>query len=161
LEPESPLRHAKHIFRVFLLLMVAVVALVLGRDFLVPPTFGQFGHYRAANVEQQRSFPPRHGGDASCRPCHAAQYDAHAAGPHQNVRCELCHAPVAVHAADGKKIAKMPIRKTADLCVLCHERLEARPATHPQIQPKQHVVEQGSEPSAESCFDCHDPHSPL
>jgi hypothetical protein len=161
MEPESPLRHAKHIFRVFLLLVVAVVALVLGRDFLVPPTFGQYGHYRAANVEQQRSHPVRHGGDESCKPCHAAQYDAHAAGPHAVVRCELCHAPVSVHVADGKKIAAMPIHKTADLCALCHERLEARPTSQPQIQLKQHVLEKGGEPSPEACFDCHDPHSPL
>ncbi|MFN8178923.1 MAG: cytochrome C [bacterium] len=161
MEPQGPLRHAKHIFRVFLLLLVAVVALVLGRDFLVPPTFGQYGHFRAANVEQQRNLAVRHGGDESCRPCHATQYDAHAAGPHMTVRCELCHAPVSVHAAGGKKISAMPVRKSSELCALCHERLGARPQTQPQIQFKQHVLEKGSEPSPESCFDCHDPHSPL
>jgi len=161
MEPEGSLRHAKHVFRAFLLLLIALVALVLGRDLLVPPTFGQYGHYRAANVEQQRNLPVRHGGDESCRPCHAAQFDAHAAGPHQKVRCEVCHAPVAVHAAGGKKIAAMPVRKTAELCSLCHDRLAARPSAQPQIQWKQHVVEKGGEPSLEACFDCHDPHSPL
>lgn len=161
MNPESPLRHTKHIFRAFLLLIVGVVCLVLGRDFLVPPTFGQYGRFRAANVDQQRSLLVRHGGDQSCQPCHATQFDTHAAGPHMNVRCELCHAPVSTHVVDGKKIANMTVRKNADLCISCHEHLEARPATHPQIQPKQHVVEQGSEPSPESCFDCHDPHTPL
>lgn len=161
MEPASPLRHAKHIFRVFLLLIVALVVLILGRDFLVPPTFGEYGHYRAANVAEQRALAPRHGGDRACLPCHREQYSTHESGVHATVRCELCHAPVAVHAKDGEKIADMPIRKTADLCILCHQRLEARPSAQAQIQPKAHVLEQGSEPGPESCFDCHDPHSPL
>jgi hypothetical protein len=161
MEPESPLRHAKHIFRVFLLLIVGVVALILGRDLLIPPTFGEYGHFRGSNVAEQSGKPVRHGGDRSCQSCHAEQFETHESGAHKPVHCELCHAPVAVHAAGGKKIATMPIRKSADLCISCHERMEARPASQPQVQPKQHVLEQGSEPSPESCFDCHDPHSPL
>lgn len=161
MEPQSPIRHAKHIFRVFALLILAVVGLILLRDILVPPTFGDYGHYRGGNVVQQMALPVRHGGDAACAECHAPQFSAHESGGHARVRCELCHAALAVHVADGKRVAEMPVRRNQDLCLLCHQDLPARPKAQPQIQPAQHVVDQGGEPGPEACFDCHDPHSPL
>ena len=54
MQPDSPLRHSKHVFRILLLLVVAVIAIFFGRALFVPATYGQFGAYRAANVGEQR-----------------------------------------------------------------------------------------------------------
>ncbi len=161
MDSRSPLFHAKHILRAFIALLVLVVALLLGRSFFVPDTFGQYGHYRGASVAEFRALPVRHGGDTSCQECHADQFATHAAGGHHSVHCESCHAPLAVHVAGGARVADMPIRRSADLCLGCHRRLEARPATFPQIQPREHLQEQDAEFTPDVCFDCHDPHAPL
>jgi hypothetical protein len=160
MEAANPLRHTKHIFRVVLLLVFVVVALTLGRTFFVPKSFGAYGPYRGDNVAEQMQKPVRHGNDESCKSCHAAEFDTHAAGKHEKVRCEVCHAPVATHAADGKKIAAMPTMHTRTLCLRCHRQLDARPTSFPQIQPQQHVEEQGGTWKDDACFDCHQPHAP-
>ena len=61
---------------------------------------------------------------------------------------------------NGEKIADMPIRRSRELCELCHRWLAARPATFPQVDVREHVTEMGGEFTSEACFDCHDPHSP-
>ncbi len=163
---EHPLKHTKHIFRVVLALVFAIVALLLGRGFFVPKTWAAYGWYRGANVEEQMAHPVMHGGDQSCVSCHEAKdhqskLEQHDKGKHANVRCEVCHAPVATHAKDGKRIAPMAVQKTRDLCLLCHRQLEARPKDFPQIQPQQHVEKMGGTWSETVCFDCHDPHDPM
>jgi hypothetical protein len=149
------------VFRVFLALIAGVVALVLGRALFVPDTWGQYGPYRAAALEQQHGKDPRHGGNAACAECHEDPLAEIADGAHASLACEGCHAPLSVHVADGEPVAEMPVRRSAALCLQCHERLEARPAAHPQINPAQHLEEQEGEAGPESCFDCHEAHSPL
>lgn len=161
MKPDSPLHHTKHIFRVGLLLLLALIVLVLGRSLFVPDTWGQFGWYRGASVEEYRGLPARHGGDASCESCHDSEFADHAASGHSVVNCELCHAPLSAHIADDDKIADMPVLESNELCLRCHHLLRARPADFPQVQPRQHVIEQGGEYSPDACFDCHEPHSPL
>jgi hypothetical protein len=161
MEPNSPLRHTKHVFRVGLLLFAAIVALILGRSFFVPDTFGQYGAYRGANVDEQAAHEVRHGGRESCEPCHADEFEEQAEGGHGTVTCEVCHAPGYLHARDDEKIADMPIQRSADLCLLCHQQLKARPQGQPQVQPRQHLEENDGEPGPESCFECHEAHSPL
>lgn len=161
MRPDHPLWHAKHIVRMGLLLLFGLAIMIAVRSLLVPDTWGRYGWYRAANVAEQRDHPLMHAGDAACGDCHDEQEAAHAAGVHAPVKCELCHAPLALHVKDGEVVAPMPVRKTVDLCVGCHQRLPARPADFPQIQPRQHVEEMGGEYGPAACFDCHDPHSPL
>jgi len=161
LRPDSPLAHTKHVFRVFLMLIVGVVVLVLGRGFFVPDSWGQYGSYRGAALEQHHEKAPQLGGNAACAECHEDEPAELAEGVHHTLACEGCHAPLSVHVADGEQFADMPIHRNADLCLNCHERLSARPASHPQINPTQHLEEEGGEPGPESCFDCHEAHSPL
>jgi hypothetical protein len=163
MDPESPLIHAKHVFRAAILLLAVLVAMVLGRSLFVPETWGEFGRYRGAAVTEYRNKPVRHGGDESCEMCHDVEYAAHAAGVHASVKCELCHGPVALHVdlEQGEVVAEMPIRKSRDLCELCHRRLAARPADFPQVDVREHVLENGGEMTPDACFDCHDPHSPI
>jgi hypothetical protein len=163
MEPERSLEHSKHVVRAALMLLVVIVALVLGRSLFVPPTWGESGWYRGASPLEHRDMPVRHGGDTAREMCHSEQSEIHIEGVHHSVRCELCHAPVAVHVdmEEGEKLADMPTRRSRELCENCHTHLVGRPAEFPQIDPKQHVVDNGGELTADACFDCHDPHSPF
>ncbi len=161
MKPDSPLWHAKHVVRAFLLLIAGIIALVLLRSLLVPDSWGEHGWYRADNVEEQRSHALKHGGDRACLECHDEQFETHEAAGHASVRCEGCHAPVAVHAEDGEWFAEMPVDRSAELCMTCHAFLDARPEGFPQVRPRDHVAEQGGEFGPEVCFDCHDAHEPL
>jgi hypothetical protein len=162
MNPESPLAHAKHVFRAAILLLAALIAMVLGRSLFVPDTWGEYGWYRGASVAEHRAKPVRHGGDEACAMCHDAEYAEHEAGVHARVQCELCHGPVAAHVnlEEGEVLAEMPVRRSRELCELCHRRLEARPADFPQIDVREHVVSSGGELTNDACFQCHDPHSP-
>ena len=44
------MEHSRHVFRVALVVMVAIGAILIGRGFLVPRSYGVFGPYRADNV---------------------------------------------------------------------------------------------------------------
>jgi predicted CXXCH cytochrome family protein len=142
-------------------MLIGLVVLVLGRPLFLPDSWGMYGRYRADSVDEHRQLPLKHGGDAACASCHTEQVELHENGAHRAVRCELCHAPVATHASGGEKLADMVIHRDAELCVRCHRELEARPEGFPQVQPRRHVEENGSEFTPAACFDCHDPHSPL
>lgn len=160
MRPDGLLYHAKHVLRVGIALVVVIVALFLGRSLFVPPSFGEYGPYRATSVVEHRGLPVRHGGDAACGDCHE-QSETKAAGGHATVACESCHGPLAGHVADGELVAPMPVPETVEKCLLCHRRLAARPDDFPQVDPTAHVEEMGGEPGERACFDCHDPHAPL
>ena len=62
---------------------------------------------------------------------------------------------------EGEKIADMPVRRTRELCELCHRRLDARPAGFAQVDVREHVTEMGGEFTDDACSQCHEPHSPI
>ena len=152
------MEHARHVFRVAMVLVVAIVAFLLGRGLLVPKSYGTFGSYRADSVaEQMKARPVGHQGPASCTPCHQAKAAARTAGSHKTVSCEACHGPLILHVADGKVTGKMPVDKSYTLCAYCHRRIQGRPEKFPQVVLEQHVTSKLEGPV---CLDCHDPHSP-
>ena len=161
MDPSSPLYHAKHVLRAVFLFVLGVIGLILLRSWLAPPTWGQFGPYRGAAVEEARALPPIHGGAAACGACHEDEFSEHRRGSHAPVECELCHAPVATHVSDGEWIAEMQMPASSDWCLTCHRRLTARPPSFPQIVPAEHLEENGAESGPRVCFECHEPHSPL
>jgi hypothetical protein len=55
----------------------------------------------------------------------------------------------------------MPVHHDNDLCLNCHLQMDARPATQPQINPRQHVEDQDVEYGEGVCFECHEPHEPM
>ncbi len=152
------MEHSRHVFRVALVVMVAIGAILIGRGFLVPRSYGLFGPYRADNVaEQMKARPPAHQGAASCTPCHEPKATAHAAGGHKTVSCEVCHAPLLRHVAEGKVTGKMPIERAFALCARCHRRTQGRPEKFPQVVLEQHVT---TKLEGAVCLECHDAHSP-
>jgi len=156
------MEHARHVFRAVLVLVVALAAVSIGRGFLVPRSYGLHGPYRYDNVKEQMAVrAPRHGGAASCAPCHAEKAAKRTAGAHRNVSCEICHAPLSRHVAEGKRTEAMPIDRSYLLCARCHRKVLGRPEKFPQVALEQHLSEMGAGPAeGKVCLDCHDPHSP-
>lgn len=157
-----------HVVRIGLVLAVGLAAALVVRTMLVPATFGEFGHFRGAALEQQANLrEPLHQGAESCRECHDDVSALHDKDVHKTVQCENCHGPAKDHVAfmrgdlpdDGTKRIEVP--KTKELCLTCHRRLAARPTNFPQILPEEHFdLVEVSDPGT-PCFSCHSPHEPL
>ncbi len=152
------MEHARHVFRVAIVLVLGLVAFIVGRSFLVPRSYGMYGGYRFDNVAEQRSArPPLHGGARSCAECHDDRAAALARGSHARVSCEVCHGPLGRHVRDGDVVAKPAIDRSPRLCGYCHAKIDGRPEKFPQVAFERHV-ERGLGPKG--CLECHDPHSP-
>jgi len=153
------MEHARHVFRVLLVLFVVVVVVTIGRTLIVPSSYGMYGPYRFDNVAEQASArPPLHGGAASCSGCHGERSTAVSQGAHRTVNCEACHAPLGKHVRDGAVVEKMPIDFSFTLCSRCHRKIAGRPEKFPQIALDQH--QDGEATKGKACLECHDPHSP-
>jgi hypothetical protein len=153
---------ARHVVRVLLLVLLAIVGIVAVRSLLVPAGYGDYGNYRFGNVaEQMDRRPVLHGGAASCAECHAERAKAVTAGSHGHVSCEVCHGPLGSHVKEGARVAEMPVDRSFTLCARCHRKIDGRPAKFPQVVLDQHVGQQGAGPVAgKVCLECHDPHAP-
>jgi len=167
------MEHTKHIWRAVIILVAFMLIAVIGRSFIVPESFGVQGHFRFDSIQEYMDKPVIHGINKQCRKCHKEEYTEHKKGKHAPVLCETCHGPLAAHADDEEKTGDALISKktrSADLCALCHQKLEARPRDFPQLDFLDHVnepmIDAGLPPlekySKRSCFrDCHtDTHSP-
>ncbi|MGC8760590.1 MAG: cytochrome c3 family protein [Bryobacteraceae bacterium] len=134
------------VFVAGLLLFLAV------RSVVVPPSFGRYGHYRAAALDEIRARPLQYAGRAACANCHAVEATTLGQGRHAPVSCEACHGPAAAHVEDPG--ATKPLRPdAAALCAGCHEADAAKPPWFRQVNTKEHMA-------GMACGDCHQPHSP-
>lgn len=137
----------------------------MARHFLIPPTVGATGFYRADSLKEHMSKPVVHGTRILCNGCHEEIAQTALAGKHANVSCETCHAPDSKHVRGDEKIADMPSVKTGAQCAICHAVLRTRPKTQKQVDFAQHLVtlgvaESGDQMPEDVCYTCHDPHSP-
>lgn len=135
------------------------------RHFLTPPSFGKAGFYRYDVLKEIQSKEPVHGAAGSCTPCHQELATTAQGGKHTSLSCEICHAPLAKHAANNAKIGEMPSNRAVGQCGYCHQKLRARPESIKQIEFKAHLVQvsaiaEGDEIPENACIACHDPHNP-
>jgi hypothetical protein len=138
------------ISRLILLTLLIVATYFIARYFLVPESFGQYGWYRGAALEEIASLEPTYAGSKSCEDCHSDQVTVKAKGAHKTIRCESCHGPALAHTEDPNI---SPPKLDAKFCLRCHTAEPARPAKFPQINPADHYSDQ-------TCRDCHLPHAP-
>ena len=152
------MEHARHVFRIVVLVAVILAVVLLARGFLVPKTYGLYGRFRGANVAEQMNLrTPLYAGAAACGDCHSDQAAKRSAGAHKNVNCEVCHAALGAHVkADGTVVAP-PVDRSFTLCARCHRKVVGRPARFPQVDLDQHV---NAPVEGKVCLQCHDPHSP-
>lgn len=142
----------QQITRLSIIFGLLVVSLVLARRFLVPKTFGQVGHYRAAAVDTIAAAPVKYAGHEACAACHEEVTKMRAAGRHHAVACEVCHGPAAAHV-NAPTDVRPPAPKQRGYCPLCHGYDSGRPTGFPQIDPASHNP-------MRPCVSCHKPHAP-
>lgn len=162
---ESQTKYYAHLVRLVIALFVFAVVALVARQFFMPESMGQYGHYRGADLEDQKNVPLVLGTNDSCFSCHKPIRRIHKAGIHKTVSCEICHGSFGDHIQNGVKIADMPVKKKDEiksLCLRCHNKvIQARPRKSirmvgmPEHLEKQHVR------LDHSCDQCHMVHDPL
>lgn len=145
-------KDAGHLFRFLGLFVVAFLVFLVVRGFVVPKTFGQYGHYRASAMDDIAAHPVAFAGHQACEACHTDVQDTKSKGKHAVVNCEACHGALAKHAADPSSVTP-PKLDTAVLCARCHTASAAKPRNFPQVDPAAHA-------NGLPCETCHQPHSP-
>lgn len=165
-----PHRPSTHLLRGLVILLVGGSASLLLQASLVPETFGEYGHYRATALEEIAAQKPLFQGRDVCYECHDDIVDLVLKDTHHSVNCEDCHGPAQLHVAfqmgeddEGitEEMAVLPRNKDRSLCLLCHRRLHARPASFPQVVPEVHVGFLRKDGVEVDCVECHDPHEPI
>ncbi len=142
----------QQVTRLVVVFALVGAALITARYFLVPDTFGELGHYRAASLDAIEALPISYAGRQECATCHSDVEAVRAASNHRGVSCEVCHDPAANHAAAPMEV-KPAIHRERDLCTVCHAFNPSRPSGFPQIDGVTH------NPRME-CANCHQPHAP-
>ncbi len=150
----------RHSYRLFALVGLGLVVAVVVRGLLVPPSFGEQGHFRAAAVAEARAREPRHLGKARCATCHKKQAVLHEKDTHATVECENCHGAGREHVKSAGKV-KLAVPRGAASCLACHQRLDARVSSFAQIDRAEHFRLVGVKDASTSCTTCHSPHEPL
>ncbi|HZU27255.1 MAG TPA: multiheme c-type cytochrome [Bryobacteraceae bacterium] len=146
------LREAGHLVRLATLGALLLILFLLVRRAVVPPSFGKYGHYRAASLEEIAARPASFAGREACEACHDDIATMKREARHARLGCEACHGALAAHAEDPSS-NKATKPDTATLCVRCHEADSAKPKWFPQVVSSEHM---GDVP----CGSCHNPHKP-
>ena len=131
---------------------LAILALIAARFFLIPDSFGELGHYRAAALDTIAAHEKKYAGQQECALCHGRIADRRLASNHRGVACESCHGPGAAHVANPIEV-KPTIPRQREFCQRCHAYNPSRPTGFPQIDPVAHNP-------MTPCMNCHDPHEP-
>lgn len=148
----SAFKDAGHLLRFAGLFVLAFIVFLVVRRFVVPKSFGEYGHYRGAAIAEIAAHPAHFAGHQACEVCHSDIADAKSKGKHAHVNCEACHGPQLKHADDPSS-GVPPKPDTATLCVRCHAASAARPKDFPQVDAVAHA-------NGVPCETCHKPHDP-
>lgn len=140
------------VLRLGILFALAGGGLIVARSLLVPETFGDIGHYRAAAIDSVAAHQKKYAGHQECTLCHGGIQQRRLASNHRGVACEVCHGPAANHVAAPLDV-KPPAPRDRGFCPLCHSYNPSRPTGFPQIDPVAHNP-------LTPCITCHNPHEP-
>jgi hypothetical protein len=153
LAPVRPtFRDYQHALRMAGLFALGLATFLVWRSWMVPPDFGEIGHFRTGAIVEASMRTPRFAGQASCVACHEEPQQVRATSSHAAVACEACHGALGDHARGETDAA--PIRpSTRATCLSCHTSRVGMPAAFPQIIPREHS-------EAGPCTDCHSAHAP-
>jgi len=143
----------RQIIPLILLFLVIIAAFVAARILLIPETFGEYGHYRSAAVDQVISAEMVYAGAKACAECHDDIYELKEKSRHRSVSCEVCHGPAAAHVEEPDENIP-PAPRERGYCPLCHGYNPSRPSGFPQILPKLHNP-------GKACMSCHNSHNPI
>ena len=159
-DPENaPRPDYRHVYPLLILVGVGLITALVVRHLLVPATFGEYGFYRAAALDDEKARQPRHTGRAACADCHEEIVKKHAKDVHASVECETCHGVGGKHVQNND--APMALPNTKEDCLVCHRLLDARPGSFPQVDWQKHYQFVGVKEPTTACVRCHSGHEPL
>lgn len=162
---ESKSRYNSHLIKLIVAFVVFGVAAFFGRQFFIPETMGQYGHYRGSDIEDQRNVPIKLQSNEACFDCHKPIRKIHKKGVHKTVSCEICHGPYGNHIKDDKKIGVLPVKRDAEitqLCLRCHNKIiQARPRESIKVVGMPEHLEEKKVQITHNCNQCHMVHAPL
>ncbi|MFY9150911.1 MAG: NapC/NirT family cytochrome c [Prolixibacteraceae bacterium] len=135
------------------LLAVFICLFLIARHFLIPESFGKYGHYRANSIEENAALPMHYVGKSVCVDCHDTEAAKLSSDKHTGLSCEVCHGAGSLHIDDPEN-NKLVKSGTREFCGRCH-RINAARRTEiiTQIDIKTHNTDR------ENCIDCHNPHA--
>lgn len=138
--------------RIGTVFIVGIGSLIVLRQYFIPESFGEVGHYRSSAIPVVAGQPLHYAGWQTCGECHEDQQDQKVQGFHRALSCETCHGPSYEHAVvDQDTTPSVP--RAREACLTCHGYLPSRPTGFPQIIELQHNP-------MEPCIKCHNPHDP-
>jgi hypothetical protein len=123
------------------------------RHFLIPDTFGKYGPYRAASMDDYSELEIHYAGQQACFKCHQDIEDLKSMDVHNTLHCETCHGPGEKHATTS---AAADILKPSgrEFCGKCHSLNAARKKDAIfQVDLTTHNIDK-------NCTECHNPHQP-
>ena len=136
------------------LFIVFIGLFLIVRHFLIPESFGKFGHYRANSLEEIAALPMHYAGKAICIECHETIAEQLSSDMHANLSCEVCHGPGAIHADDFDKKDMLVKDGSRKFCGRCHSINPAR-----KIEVINQVDTNDHHNERENSIDCHNPHA--
>lgn len=152
----------KHIVRLLALVAVFAIIAIAAKEFLIPATFYQYGHYRGAAVAEIASKVPKLDGSASCQSCHQEAYAEWAAGIHRKAtrndvvqglvikngpNCEVCHTgPAGNHPSKEA----MPLSIEDRVTTITHKHI-----IHPADVPGRNLMLAAKDMQS-VCLNCHE-----
>jgi len=163
---ESRSRYNAHLIKLIIALVVVGVGGYFAKQALSPDTMGQYGHYRGADIEDQKNIALKLGTNDSCFQCHQPIRTIHKDGVHKTVSCEVCHGSYGNHIGDNdKKIGTLPVKRgdeISQLCLRCHNKvIQARPREFIKMVGYPEHLEQMQVNPTHNCSQCHMVHDPL
>ena len=139
--------------RLLFFLLIFITMFILLRKLLIPETFGELGHYRAASLLDNEAHEIVFAGQESCLECHGDIGDLIEFDLHSEMNCETCHNAGYIHSQSPEP-ANIQIPSGRIFCGTCHSQNAARPdQVITQIDLKVHNTDI-------NCIDCHNPHQP-
>ena len=167
------LSYRKRLLLVLLGIAAASAGGMLFKQLLVPSSFGEYGHYRAAAIDEEAAVPVRHGTNESCYSCHAWEAGIHKKGKHSTISCEFRHGPYADHVGQreteyglkDEKTGTLPVKtgkEITTLCLRCHNtEIKARSEqVIKTVAMPDHLKDQKVK-LTHTCNQCHHVHAPL
>jgi ribosomal protein S27AE len=146
-------RGREQIQRLSVVIAVLVGVVLVVRFIAIPASYFSTRLHQASTVKREVMKPVSFAGMATCRECHADEYDTKAKGYHKGLACETCHGPAANHAEDPMSV-KPYAPRDRNFCPKCHAYDRSRPTGFPQINPTIHNP-------LRPCITCHNPHDPV
>ena len=123
------------------------------RHFLVPESFGKYGHYRAFSLDENAAKDIHYAGKEACTECHQEIAEGLSTDLHDIISCEICHGPGLDHA-DFPESVDLTRPREREFCGKCHALHTARSSN------VVHQVDLAEHNTGKNCIDCHNPHMP-